>query len=527
VKRRSLISAIQNGLTIHQALSALRNEDTRAAAEEEARRKREGFVPGVGTELLENAQLATLADLRRSGLGENGALYVGHKDGQFLFYTDAAPLLTYAPTGAGKFFTMLAANLAHATGHTLIVNDPKGEASQRSYHHRAKRQEGRVYCLDPFGETGLPAARYNPCSILNATAARGEDVGDEALTIASMILPPLANEGSNAWIRETAFILTFVAASALAIASPRSEGCTLGKLFDISTGDLGEFVGFLERIATEERFPHWLRQEAAGFLSGYATLLPDGSRQIDAQRIGWFRDKMKQALFVFRPGGKARVATDGNDFDPAALKRHPSTVYVVLPGKRVESHGLWASLTLYSLIEETAAAPGPVRCTFMLDELGNLQRIPNLLKALRQYRGPPHNVQLWAITQGRESFEGTPEAPLYGEHGWREFESQAAVFQVWDMGRSRRLCEDLSALSGQYNVFVPSANVSGSGAGDGYGEGGGYQLRPRLSVHDVSRIGSGRQLLMVRGASMAVAERVPYTKIPGWRDAILPPVSKD
>ena len=71
----------------------------------------------------------------------------------------------------------------------MICIDPKGENARVT--GRTRGLKGDVWCLDPFGVSGRPAARYNPLAWLDAASP---DIAEDAQTIADIILHTVIRE---------------------------------------------------------------------------------------------------------------------------------------------------------------------------------------------------------------------------------------------------------------------------------------------------------------------------------------------
>lgn len=72
-----------------------------------------------------------------------------------------------APTRSGKGVGTIIPNLL-TLDRSVVCIDPKGENARVTA--RARASKGDVWCLDPFGVSGRPAARYNPLARLVAGA---------------------------------------------------------------------------------------------------------------------------------------------------------------------------------------------------------------------------------------------------------------------------------------------------------------------------------------------------------------------
>ena len=76
---------------------------------------------------------------------------------------------------------------------------PKGENARVTARTRATK--GKVWCLDPFGVSGQPAARYNPLDRLDPESL---DLAEDAMTLADALVHDSAGQGGEAHWNEEA-----------------------------------------------------------------------------------------------------------------------------------------------------------------------------------------------------------------------------------------------------------------------------------------------------------------------------------
>lgn len=144
-----------------------------------------------GNTLMGSARFGGRAEARK--LEKAGDLIIGRsgKSGKLLRYDGPAHLLTMAPTRSGKGVGTIIPNLL-LLDRSVICIDPKGENARVTARTRARK--GDVWCLDPFGVSGRPAARYNPLAWLDAGSP---DLAEDAQTIAGIILHTVIHDPST------------------------------------------------------------------------------------------------------------------------------------------------------------------------------------------------------------------------------------------------------------------------------------------------------------------------------------------
>ena len=125
---------------------------------------------GRNSNLLGSARFGDRKDLVK--LESSGDLVIGRsgRNNKLLRYDGPAHLLTMAPTRSGKGVGTIIPNLL-LLDRSVICIDPKGENARVTARTRARK--GDVWCLDLFGVSGRPAARYNPLAWLEVARRTG------------------------------------------------------------------------------------------------------------------------------------------------------------------------------------------------------------------------------------------------------------------------------------------------------------------------------------------------------------------
>ena len=155
-------------------------------------------------ELLGSARFGDRADVRK--LEASGDLLIGRakESGKLLHYDGAAHLLTIAPTRSGKGVGTIIPNLL-LLDRSVVCIDPKGENARVTA--RARASKGLVWCLDPFGVSGRPAARYNPLAQLDPASP---DLAEDAQTIADALVHDAPGQSGEAHWNEEGVTSRFV-----------------------------------------------------------------------------------------------------------------------------------------------------------------------------------------------------------------------------------------------------------------------------------------------------------------------------
>ena len=148
--------------------------------------------------LLGSARFGDRGDVAK--LARSGDLLIGRakESGKLLRYDGPAHLLTMAPTRSGKGVGTIIPNLL-TLDRAVICIDPKGENARVTA--RARGRKGKVWCLDPFGVSGQPAARYNPLDRLDPASI---DLAEDAGTLADALVHDAPGQTGEAHWNEEA-----------------------------------------------------------------------------------------------------------------------------------------------------------------------------------------------------------------------------------------------------------------------------------------------------------------------------------
>ncbi|KAJ8139275.1 hypothetical protein OY671_007513, partial [Metschnikowia pulcherrima] len=147
---------------------------------------------------LGSARFGDRADVRKSET--NGDLSIGRsaKSGKSLHYDGAAHSSTMAPTRSGKGVGTIIPN-SLSLDRSVVCIDPKGENARVTARTRVRK--GPVWCSDPFGVSGCPAARYNPLAQLDPASP---DIAEDAQTIADASVHDAPGQSGEAHWNEEA-----------------------------------------------------------------------------------------------------------------------------------------------------------------------------------------------------------------------------------------------------------------------------------------------------------------------------------
>ncbi len=339
--------------------------------------------------------------------------YGCNADNTFPSYTGNRHLLTFGPTRSGKGATVIVQALL-LVPHSVICIDPKGQNAAITARHR--RSVGDVFCLNPFGmHTGapwhLPKNRFNPLAHLKIES---ENLIADVSSLAEALI---MTRGQDPYFDDTArdlvktLILHLVADEDGEFAKARRTA-TLPDMRRLMTQPEREFVTFFERL-TRSRYP-FIAQPAGRFLRD--------TRDISSA----ISSAITQTSFLDDPvlGNPETGTLTGNDFTIPQLKRKPTTVYLILPGRYMEAYARFFRLIITAAIDQLSADPGGHPVLLLLDEFATLQHLAAISKAFGFAAG--FNLQCWAFLQDLPQLKG-----IYKEGAWESFVANAGLLQFF------------------------------------------------------------------------------------------------
>lgn len=449
---------------------------------------------------LGDSRVANLKDLSAAGLLDPGGLFFGALEGRLLFFNRDGPILTYRATGGGKGRDLILPNLAHVRGRSLIVIDVKdGENAFASARYRRDHLGHKCIYLNPFGLPGFPNTRVNPLQSLIEIVNAGKRIDTEA-TDAAQTLIPKSSKSSDKWVRDGAVRVLTLPMEFNAHFDP--DACTLGGLWRFVNSGSSEIEMALAMMKTcgiesiEKR------------ASVVERVMTNAPRQFEA-----YINEAIEAVTLFEPGKALEAATSVNEFDFAALKHEPHTLFLMAPSDKLEVVAPWISLTIAHSIEKIAKERGPIRTTIFLDEFPQLPASPSILKALRLYR--EKGIQLWMFAQGPNSL-----ADRWPKEIVKEFEDQAAMMTMAGV-QDPELIRNIELWSGNETILQRGVSHNG-GTVETAAANLGETKRPVLQSEDIFRlVDENKQIVKIRNMSrLIVPQSVGWFDVAPWKDVL-------
>lgn len=495
----NFLNWMERGFALHRQMNeadhAREARDRALELEEEMRNAKPSGALGDG-------RLGNLEDCERAGMLNSQGLFLGAfgEFGHFLFHNGEESLLTYNRAGGGKGITLIQNNLAHSNDRTLVIIDVKnGELAYSSAKHREEKLGTVTLHLNPLGLHGLPNTRLNPFFRLIEVVQSGAVPHGQAEMICEIAMPAPKQPTENEWVREGALELACTRAEYLAYFNP--DRCTLPDLWRFANSSEEEFSMEFALMATCGIESIERRANA------YASIRVSSEKQWAA-----IRSHMASAFRNFEPGKPLGDSCSAHDYDLRLAKQRKHSIFIIGAAELMDSMKQWFAMQMAMMTETIAAARGPVRTTFVVDEFANLPRVPSILRSLRLYRGL--GVSYWFFSQGRHALTSQ-----WSKEQVKDIEDQVGIItmkSVWEPD----LLKDIELWSGTKTILQGGVSHSG-GVVQTANANQSENKRPVLQAGDVIALGPTRQVIRVASMPhLLVADAVPYFTVDPWRTQV-------
>ena len=421
-----------------------------------------------------------------------------------------------AGSRAGKGRSCLIPTLLEYAGSVLAL-DPKGELANVTARRRAAMGQ-RVCIVDPFGvcaprldpfKTG-----FNPLALLSPdspTLIADAGLVADAVVVGSAHADPHWDESARNLIEG---IILHVATY------PSYEGSRtlvtvrelLKRAFD-KVSDLPEgFEGEPPPQVRTEMVHNASLVEAAN--DGLAAALEGAARDFydkaDRERASVLSVALRNTKFLDYP--ELRASLSGHDFDLAALKREPLTIYLCLPAGRMATCNRWFRLFVNLAIEamERERVKPKIPVLLVLEEfhvLGFMQQI-EVAAALVAGFGMKLLIVLQDLTQLKRHYKD----------GWETFLGNAGVM-IFFGNNDMTTLDYISKRCGQTSLIIERRNdvTTAQRTSGATGTSWSLEVRDLLTAEEASRFfgrddAQQRQLLIRPGLPPAIIQRVKYDR---------------
>jgi type IV secretion system protein VirD4 len=412
-----------------------------------------------------------------------GKVLLGEHEGRVVGRDDDRHVVTIAGSRAGKTVTVLIPNLRSYPG-SMIVLDPKGELARATAEHR-RRMGQQVFILDPFGETGVQTASYNP--IHELSQARPELVAADAAQLGDAIIIP--NNKDPHWTDSARNLVRGIILLLIVTAPARAN---LREVRRRLCGTPPELAELFSEMAASDAFDGIIEYVGRTFL---------GKNERELASI------MSTAQEQTAPLDDVVNVTGRSDFRLADLRTGKLTIYLVLPGMRVGTHYRWLRMVIQQALGAMERAPvprGQLPVWFVLEEFPALGHMRSIETAAGLMAG--FGVKLWSVLQDLTQLK------THYPKSWETFLGNAGVIQAFgnaDMTTTEHLSKMLGStqLVEQQDVWVSASAMSQGDSGRREHIRNVRLLDPNEITHYFSRE-TGRQLILVPGRPPIYLQRL-------------------
>ena len=430
-------------------------------------------------------------------IGSSGALVMGRdpQSGRLLHYGGDGHLITFAPTGAGKSVSVVVPNLLAYPGSVVCI-DPKGAIAPITAARRAAMGQ-KVVLLDPFGEVksaqrgrglwpALRASSVNPFGHLNK---HSPDAVDDARLIAAGLVK--SESEKNRFFSDSARLV--LEGLILYLLATR-EAVLIEDIFDLAfkprEAFAAEVLADMKALGDESNASD-LETHIAHMAGLIENLTGDAGASV------W--STLYRSLSLLK-SPRLLPAMQPSNVSFAAVKDTPTTVYLVLPARHLETHGVWLRLMLSILIGQLSdARRSDYPVLFIVDECAALGRLEILETAVGLMRG--YGLKLWLV------FQDLPQLKSVYAGRWESFVSNSGVKQFFNVN-DLETADFVSKYLGQETRKVqaesinsasqlPGSNISAAG-------------RPLLMADEVRRLPRDAQILFYEAQKPVLAQKLRY-----------------
>ena len=302
--------------------------------------------------------------------------------------------LIVARTRAGKGTRVIVPTLLRYRGSMLVI-DPKGENAAITARTRRDQLDQTVHIVNPWGEMkelygrlGFTSATFNPLDAIDRDDPNAVAV---AQTLAATICP-VTNEKDKYWQGSAANVLAGVF---LWIADHPGEQKTLARAREIVTLSRTDFQKILARMVTSTAFHGAVKE----MVSQYIDLAPE-------TYSGIMSNLAENTKFLSDPQIKAVTAT--SSFSLHTLRDVLTTVYLVIPHDRIQTHATWLRLVIASAMQAIKTRSRRTeqphhRCMFLIDEFGSIGHIADIPRDIALMSG--YGLDFTLIVQGLDQLK--------------------------------------------------------------------------------------------------------------------------
>jgi type IV secretion system protein VirD4 len=399
-----------------------------------------------------------------------------------LRYHGQKHLLTFGTPGANKSMGLVVPNLM-LLRRSCIVIDPKGQLC--AITKRAREKMGRVIVVNPFGELldvrpDMESSGWNPALQIDPTS---DDFESEARCISEAVVDRTGDSKGDFFESSMENLWTV---ATMWERQSKQEKASLRNVRAELARPIKELLQTFKSMAESDNYA----MRVAGSRI-HARLTDANSQSTSMQDV--VETIMKNTAFLNDPRIGADMAA-GGAIPFADMHKEIITVYVVLPINQLRKQAKWLRMFVNLALSALFKAPPRVAklppVLFMLDEFGNLGRLPEILNAMNIARD--YRIQLWMFLQNLEQLKAS-----YPKE-WTYFFAGSGAITTFS-ARDWETAEHFSKLFGKREVEMTSKSMNGGNILTGYlhpknvtlSESTSTHVFPLIEPEDLWRLGHG------------------------------------
>ena len=477
-----------------------------------------------------DAGFARLADLKKAGLLREtpDGIVLGRFKGHYVSLGGTQHVIAMAPTRSGKT-TSIAIPVLLSYGHSAVVLDVKGELYRSTSGWRASQGQ-QIHVWAPYDEEGR-THRFNPLSLLLRHAAPERLA--ELQTIAAILYPDAPGRDPF-WTTQARAAFTGFA----------------GYLFEAwdhlvaSGGPSIQVAGTLRAAAPDAQTSiHFPSLERVLLLSS-----PDGTdlaSHLHSLRAAPFASEQTRTVFANLAGLAEQTlssviatvqaplqqflspllaaATNATDFDITQLRRRPTTLYVIIPTRKLDESRMLLNIFFSTVIgnnldKQLGETPDLKHQVLMLmDEFTAMGRVDVWAKRISV--SASYGVRDLCIIQSRSQLTS-----VYGEEDAQNFIVNHGA-QVGFTPREQADAQTYSEMLGYRTVRRKTASASRGAGGRSVSYSRVEERRALMLPQEVKQLPADEQLIFYEGCKPIRCRKNWYFKDKVFRQrAQIPPL---
>lgn len=478
-----------------------------AVLRKQRQRHREMNAPSGG---FSDSKLASYDDLKKWKMVAGSGVFLGLYDeklGTPISYDPFAPgeshMMTFALNRGGKTSSLVIPTLLSNVGSSIIVNDVKAELAAVTVSHRMNALGQRCLVIDPFGVSGVPAARLNLLDALlddlKNNKGRNVDIYMQ-LIVKQLIQTASKSDGSKS---DAEYFDTggqnILCACMLYLLLFTPEELHFPGVADRVSGSVKELeeIGFL-LVSSEVLTP---------ICKVYGEALLKYCNPDFARTSGSMFDKARQAVRIFLHEDMAN-ASRTSDFRLQDILDERTTLYLSMGVQYIDYAGPWMGLIVSFAMEFLAQSRKKRKLLMLLDEAGTIGALPNLDKRLPQL--PGNGLRVWFFFQSDIQLK-----EIYGPNVAQIILGNCSLWQGWGF-RNKEITELFSFASGM-RTHKAASFTSDDDYGGFLNKSVSEIERPVVQNTDLLQAGPGVMFIYISGRPMIRGHLMQYYRDFHWR----------